>query len=136
MQLCVPCVVPHASELIPIYIFLKAVADTDAVIVQALIASVCGLIGSAIHPQFLPVRQVFESGKRVPMLGDCHAEGKAGMKKQRAAETGQRRGGRQTAIVDGAAEKRFEEQVSGKWQRQGDVWGLRRAGRLRTVVWR
>jgi hypothetical protein len=69
MQLCVPCVVPHAPELIPIYIFLKAVADTDAVIVQALIASVCGLIGSAIHPQFLPVRQVFESGKRVPMLG-------------------------------------------------------------------
>jgi hypothetical protein len=70
------------------------------------------------------------------MLGDCHAEGKAGMKKQRAAETGQRRGGRQTAIVDGAAEKRFEEQASGKWQRQSDVWGLRRAGRLRTVVWR
>jgi hypothetical protein len=105
----------------PIYIFLKAVADTDAVIVQALIASVCGLIGSAIHAQFLPVRQVFEGGKRAPMFGNCHAEGKAGVKKQRAAETGQRRSGRQTAIVDGAAEKRFEEQASGKWQRQGDV---------------
>jgi hypothetical protein len=59
----------------------KCIADTDAVVVQALIASVCGLIGYAIHAQFLPIRQMFEGGKRGPMLGDCHAEGTNGIEK-------------------------------------------------------
>src|SRR6516165_8037665 len=88
----------------------KSIADTHAVVVQALIG--CGwLIGSAIYPECLSVRQVFKGSKSIPMLADCHTERKAGMKKRRAAKTRQRGCRRQTAIVDGASSEWFEKQL-------------------------